>query len=712
VALILGELTAFLKLDDSDFEKRAAKAPRTLDAAGPPAERAGKKVGEKFTEGAEGKTKQLPDKIRKQVTKAGSEAAGPAKKAGDKIGEKITEGTKEQLGGLKAAIGVSLAGAGIGEVLGGLFERQNIGAKIAAQFGSRKAKSTAADAGKAVADVYAANFGDNLDQIGEAIVSINRNIPSIGDEMATNSPEFEHVTEQALTLTSVLGQDLPHVTEAAGQLMKTGLAKNAGEAFDLIAAGTQQGLDKAGDFLDTLTEYPTQFRKLGLSGADALGLIHQGLAGGARDSDIVADAIKEFSIRAVDGSKLTAGAFKSLGLPIKATVEAIAKGGPTARAAFGTVIERLKAVKDPAQQSQLAVALFGTQAEDLGKALFKLDLSTATKGLGDFKGATDRAGAAVSDTAGSKLETFKRGLQTKLIDVLGGTVIPTLASWWEWSKRNADVLVPIGVVLGTVGTFLLTVAAGLKVVSVATGIWNAVLAANPIVLIIAGLVALGVGLFVLWKKSETFRAIVSGAFNGVKAAAVGVFHWIKSNWPYLLGMLAGPFGLAVVWILKHWDTVVGFFKGIPGKLAAAGRGMWDWIKDSFRGVLNWLIDRWNGLEFRTPDFTLPFPPHTHFSGITIGVPDIPRLKAGGIVRARPGGTLIVAGEAGRDEAVVPLGSGGGGSAGLGLSAADVRAAVADGIREGLSRAEFRFERRSDQVLARMVKSGNVALGGL
>jgi len=39
---------------------------------------------------------------------------------------------------------------------------------------------------------------------------------------------------------------------------------------------------------------------------------------------------------------------------------------------------------------------------------------------------------------------------------------------------------------------------------------------------------------------------------------------------------------------------------------------------------------------------------------------IPQMASGGVVKARPGGTLVNVGEAGRDEAIVPLGSGAGG----------------------------------------------------
>ena len=706
--------TAFVRLraDPSELGKDIAAG---IKRAGPAAEGAGKTTGKKIVAGTEAPLREISGAVAKEVKRAGSESAGPAKKAGGAIGEKITDGTKEQLGGLKTVIGGAIAGLGIGEALSGLFERGDIGGKIAAQFGSRRSKQTAAEAGQAAGQIYAANFGDNLDQIGEAIVAINRNIPSIGDEFAANSPEFEKITEQALTLTSIFGQDLPAVTSAAGQLIKTGLARNATEAFDLIAAGSEHGLDKAGDLLDTLNEYPTQFRKLGLTGADALGLIQQGLSGGARDADIVADAIKEFSIRAVDGSTLTAGAFKSLHLPVQQTVAAIAKGGPAARAAFGTVIERLKAVHDPAEKSRLAVALFGTQAEDLGKALFKLDLGTATRGLGDFAGATDRAGQAVSDTAGAKLETFRRGLQDKVVNVLGNQVLPKLAELGAFVQRNSAVLLPLA-------GGLLAAAAAFKVITLATAAWNLVLEANPVVLIITLLVGLGVALFVLWKKSETFRAIVSGAFNGVKAAAIGVFTWIKSNWPYLLGALTGPFGLAIAWIYKHWDQVVGFFKGLPGRLKTAGAGMWDWIKESFKAAINAIIRWWNNLDFTSPVVHIPGT-NLNVGGFTIGVPDIPELRD----RGGPGKAgkpyaigvpeLFVPGASGY---FTPLDHSPGGGAGRSESAAwdpakmaaAMEAGAAAGVARALAGAELRLERRATEVIARIVNAGNQSLNGL
>jgi hypothetical protein len=77
-------------------------------------------------------------------------------------------------------------------------------------------------------------------------------------------------------------------------------------------------------------------------------------------------------------------------------------------------------------------------------------------------------------------------------------------------------------------------------------------------------------------------------------------------------------------------------------------------------AINFIIRKWNGLEFKVPGFNVPG--IGKIGGVTVGVPDIPLLATGGIV-TRP--TLAVVGEAG-PEAVIPLnragsmGMGGGG----------------------------------------------------
>src|SRR4029079_8627817 len=66
-------------------------------------------------------------------------------------------------------------------------------------------------------------------------------------------------------------------------------------------------------------------------------------------------------------------------------------------------------------------------------------------------------------------------------------------------------------------------------IRIATIIWanaqlalNLAMMANPIGLIIVALIALAAIFVVLWMKSETFRSIVIGAWNAIKAAPSAV----------------------------------------------------------------------------------------------------------------------------------------------------------------------------------------------
>lgn len=84
------------------------------------------------------------------------------------------------------------------------------------------------------------------------------------------------------------------------------------------------------------------------------------------------------------------------------------------------------------------------------------------------------------------------------------------------------------------------------------------------------------------------------------------------------------------WVKDRIDDVVGFATGLPERMAGLFSGMWDGIKEAFRGALNWVIDKWNALEFKIPSVSAF---GVTIGGATVGVPDIPRLAAGGLAYA-------------------------------------------------------------------------------
>lgn len=163
---------------------------------------------------------------------------------------------------------------------------------------------------------------------------------------------------------------------------------------------------------------------------------------------------------------------------------------------------------------------------------------------------------------------------------------------------------------------------------------NIVMAMNPVGLVIAAIAGLIAILVMAWKRSETFRNVVTAVWETLKGAVSGAVNFIKDHimtgFRVALGFATGGISEFVLFVVRNWDKIVRFFKELPGKIASAAKGMWDGIKDAFKDVINWIIRGWNSLEFRIPGFDPPGP-GPRFKGFTIGVPDIPELHTGGTV---------------------------------------------------------------------------------
>jgi hypothetical protein len=113
------------------------------------------------------------------------------------------------------------------------------------------------------------------------------------------------------------------------------------------------------------------------------------------------------------------------------------------------------------------------------------------------------------------------------------------------------------------------------------------------------------------------------------------------------------------WILGAWNGITGagertvnWFRAMPGKVKGALAGFGETISAPFRWGFNMIAGFWNNtvgrLSFSMPDWV------PGLGGKGFSMPQLPRLAEGGIVRARAGGTAVIVGEGGSDEAVMPL----------------------------------------------------------
>ena len=222
---------------------------------------------------------------------------------------------------------------------------------------------------------------------------------------------------------------------------------------------------------------------------------------------------------------------------------------------------------------------------------------------------------------------------------------------------------------------------------------NEDLSLGPILLIIAGIAALGVAIYVIYRNWDTI-------WSAMKAAVEYVWNFIKAYWPLLLGILLGPIGIAVALIITHfntiksvvsdavnfiisvwnalygffagivaaignvgrsiwsgitgaargavdeikgiWQSFVGWFSGIAGDISRAASGMWNGLLSAFKTVINSIAHAWNStvgaLHVDIPGWV------PGIGGHGFDAPNIPTLAQGGIV-TQTGLILAHAGEA-------------------------------------------------------------------
>ena len=83
--------------------------------------------------------------------------------------------------------------------------------------------------------------------------------------------------------------------------LMTNMGLTAEEAFDYIAKGSQNGLDKTHELTDNLAEYSQLWGQAGFSAEEMFSILQNGLDSGAYTLDKVNDYVGEFGKALADG---------------------------------------------------------------------------------------------------------------------------------------------------------------------------------------------------------------------------------------------------------------------------------------------------------------------------------------------------------------------------------------------------------------------------
>lgn len=287
--------------------------------------------------------------------------------------------------------------------------------------------------GESVKNIYAQNLGDDFADVADGLAATQQASDLTGEAL-------ERATAAGFNLRDVFDYDVSESARAASALMKN-FHIDAEEAYGLIAVGAQNGADKNGDLLDTLNEYSPQFAALGLSADQFIGTLVEGADAGLFSIDKVGDAVKEFNIRAKDGSDTSREAFESLGLNADKMFAAFAAGGDTAEAAFFDTVEALNSMDDPLARNAAGVALFGTQFEDLEAGVLPVLASIETAAY-DGAAALQQINDVKYNDLGSAFEAVKRSAEVALLP-MASMIANTLTALAPILSDTFEAIAPV-----------------------------------------------------------------------------------------------------------------------------------------------------------------------------------------------------------------------------------------------------------------------------
>lgn len=436
-----------------------------------------------------------------------------------------------------------------------------------------------------VADSLATSFenvGSNthleLQTVGEAIGEVNT-------QFGFMDKKLEDSTNYILQFAEINGTD---VSQSAIY------ARQAIEAYDLsyddlnkvldVTTKTSQNTGQAVDSLfDSAIKGAPQIKQLGLSFGEGVTLMGQ------------------FEQAGVDGN----AALSSLS---KATV-AYAKDGKSLSEGLGELQDKIKNASSETDAINAAAEVFGTK----GGPRMADAIRRGTLNLEDLAKIADESQGSVGETFEATLDPIDKSNQAMnnaklaLADVgesvqisllpffeMAIDALKSFKGWWDsldqgtknWIITIAGIIAAVGpvlVVLGMLMSSVTKIATGIRVLQ---GVWSgmtALLAANPFVLVIAGIALLIAGLVLAYNKVEWFRNGVNAFFRGVSDIAVEVFNFMG-------GYISNIFGGIIQNFQNFFDAgkriFTGFIDFITGIFTGDWERAWNGVVNIFGGIFD------------------------------------------------------------------------------------------------------------------------------
>ncbi|HAP6104297.1 TPA: phage tail tape measure protein [Enterococcus faecium] len=431
--------------------------------------------------------------------------------------------------------------------------------------------------------------GDQADRLSQSFKNVGSNthlpLQTVGEAIGEVNTQFgfmdkklEDSTNYLLQYAEINDTDVSQSAISARQAIDAyGLEyDDLNSVLDVTTKTSQNTGQSVDDLMQKAIDGAPQIKQLGLSFGEGVTLLGQ------------------FEQSGVDSS----AALSSLS---KATV-AYAKDGKSLSQGLEELQDKVKNAGSETEAINAAAEVFGTK----GGPRMADAIRRGTLNLEDLAKTAGESGGAVGDTFDATLDPIDQAdqamnnaklamadvgeaVQVSLLPFFekATSLLQEFSKWWgsldqdtkNWIITIAGIAAAVGPVLIVLGSLMGSVTKIVGGVKSFIGVWQAMagfLAANPFVLVIAGIAVLIAGFVLAYNKVKWFRDGVNAFFKGVSDVAVEVFN-------FLGGFIGGVFGGIIANFNNYFNAGKRIFNGFLDFVTGVFTGNWS---KAWQGVVN------------------------------------------------------------------------------------------------------------------------------
>ena len=462
-------------------------------------------------------------------------------------------------------------------------------------------------------------FSSTFSKAKKAVEAVSSPVEDITEDFRETKKAIDDAADSAENASERMSDGFTVAKGAAADLLSSGIQRMAGAVSGLIS--TFVNLDESTeDFRIAMGRLNTAFESAGY-GAQTAQQAYKSFYGIIGDTDTATEAsqlLAKLADSEEDVAKWTniaAGVSGTFGdsLPIESLIEAANETAKTGTVVgsladalnwAGTVGEdefnaMLAACSSESERNSLIMETLSATYKDAANSFYENNeaLVSSRETQVEMQNTMSNLGLAIGNVKTAVSSQFAPAIAeaaTMAANFINNLDPEEIAGAIQELISTFQALLPVitGVTAATIAYKAAVAIAGVidgvtkatQGMTIAQAALNAVMNANPFVLIATLIAGVGTALITLWATNEDFRSAVIEIWENIKQAFVTAWENIKATWDAATGFFE-----------NIWNTIKGIFSVVESVLSGDFEGAWEAIKDVFSGWKQYFTDRWNDL---------------------------------------------------------------------------------------------------------------------